>query len=468
MKLDICIRNGTIVTASGRADCDLGIRDGRIVAIGMDLPAADQDIDATGLFVMPGGVDAHCHIEEPPFNGAELADDFQSATRSAACGGTTTIVPFVNRLKGATLRQSVEEYSDRAARRSIIDYAFHIILDSGSKDAIGQELPALMLDGFLSVKVFMNYDGYMLDDRHILEVMETTRQHGGITMVHAENGHCAHWLADRLEMSGKTEIVHFRDASPTAIEREATHRAITFSQLTGAPTMLVHVSSSEAVEQVRWAHARGIPILAESCPQYLMETCEALNQPGWQAAGYICSPPLRTRADTEDIWRSVCDGTIHIVSSDHCPYSLNGAKGKRSGASRPHFRHVPPGLPGLETRLMLLFSDGVSAGRITAEQFVLLTSTKPAQIYGLYPRKGGLMPGADADVVLWDPNAQMTLSHANLHDRCDYTPYEGRMIKGLPVMTLSRGVCLWDHGKVFGESGRGTFVKRRAHGSGLA
>jgi dihydropyrimidinase len=317
-----------------------------------------------------------------------------------------------------------------------------------------------MDEGFRSVKVFMNYAGYMLDDERILEVMETTRRHGGLTMVHAENGHCVHWLSDQLERSRGSGLAVFAATSPAAVEREATHRAITLAQLSGAKTLLVHVSAAEAAEQIRWAHARGIAVLAETCPQYLLRTVDELERPGWEAAKYLCSPPLRQAHDHEDLWRGLGNGTFQLVSSDHCPYRIDGPTGKRVSGSTPHFQHVPPGLPGLETRLMLLFSEGVGTGRITLEQFVALTSTNPAKIYGLYPRKGSLMPGADADIVLWDAQAHSTIRHAELHDACDYTPYEGQAIRGMPVMTLSRGECIWDRGQVFGRPGRGQSIER--------
>jgi dihydropyrimidinase len=370
MHFDTCIRNGTVVTASERFRADIGIRGERILAIGRDLPGADKDVDASGLLVLPGGVDAHCHIEEPAFQGALLADDFDSATLAAACGGTTTIMPFVNRLEGASMRESVEDYSARARARSRIDYAFHIILGQASIASIGEELPGLMDDGYLSIKVFMNYAGYMLDDERILEVMDTTRRHGGLTMVHAENGHCVHWLSDRLERSQGGSLALFSASSPSAVEREATHRAITLAQLSGARTLLVHVSAAEAAEQIRWAHARGIAVLAETCPQYLLRTVDELERPGWEAAKFVCSPPLRDARSTEDLWYGLSNGTFHLVSSDHCPYSFDGPTGKRASGPTPHFHHVPPGLPGMETRLMLLFSEGVGSGRITLEQFV--------------------------------------------------------------------------------------------------
>jgi dihydropyrimidinase len=458
--LDLCIREGTIVTASERFSADVGIRDGRIVMIGRGLPRADRDIDASGLLVLPGGVDAHCHIEEPPYQGALLADDFDSATRAAACGGTTTIMPFVNRLDGATMRESVEDYSGRARARARIDYAFHMIFGQTSIPSIARELPSLMEEGYRSVKVFMNYAGYMLEDNWILEVMDTTRRHGGLTLVHAENGHCVHWLSDRVEHARGGDLASFADTSPPCVERESVHRAITLSEVSGAKILLVHISTADAVEQIRWAHARGIGVLAETCPQYLVRSRADLTLPGWEAAKFMCSPPLRDPADAEQLWDGLSNGTFQLVSSDHCPYRFEGPTGKRVHGPEPHFRHVPSGLPGIETRLVLLFSEGVGRGKLTLEQFVALTSTQPARIYGLYPRKGSVMPGADADVVLWDPRFEGVIRHTDLHDACDYTPFEGQAIRGRPVMTFSRGECVWDRGSVLGSPGRGCAVDR--------
>jgi dihydropyrimidinase len=460
LHFDLAIRNGTIVTASDRFQADLGIRDGCVLAIGRDLPPADRDVDASGLLVLPGGVDAHCHIEEPAFLGAELADDFDSATLAAACGGTTTIMPFVNRLEGASLRESAEDYAARARARARIDYAFHVIVGQSSIASIAEELPALLQAGYLSVKVYMSYAGYMLDDERILEVMETTRRFGGLTMVHAENGHCVHFLSDRLQRAQGGSLALWGGTAPPAVEREATHRAITLAEVSGARTLLVHVSASQALEQIRWAHAQGIKILAETCPQYLVRTAEDLARPGWDAAKFVCSPPLRAATDVAQLWQGVGDGTFDLVSSDHCPYRFEGPTGKKVAGSDAHFRHVPPGLPGIETRLMLLFSEGVRRRRITLEQFVALTATNPAKIYGLYPTKGSLMPGADADIVLWDPEAQGVIRHADLHDACDYTPFEGQTIEGRPVMTFSRGECLFDRGRILGGPGRGRIIAR--------
>jgi dihydropyrimidinase len=464
MALDLVIRNGTVVTASDSFRADIGIAGGKIALLGAELPKSEREIDATGLLVMPGGVDAHCHVAEPAYLGAILADDFASATRSAACGGTTTIVSFVNQIPGLSLREAVADYHDRAGAKALIDYAFHIILSDATTAVLGQELPALIEDGYRSVKVFMTYPGYMLSDEKILDVMEIAARHGGTVMVHAENGHCVHFLTQRLEREGRTDLAAFPHSAPAAVEREATHRAITLAELTGARVMLVHVSAAEAMAQIEWARDRGLPVMAETCPQYLIDAADKIQAPGWEAAKYICSPPPRGGDNAERLWTGVARGTFRLLSSDHCPYRFEGIDGKRSQASEPHFRHVPPGVPGLETRLALLYQEAVLRGRLSAQQFVALTATNPARTYGLYPRKGSLAPGADADIALWDAGRAVTIRHSDLHDDCDYTPYEGREVGAWPVMTLSRGETVWDRGWVSERQGRGQFLKQDPHG----
>ncbi len=463
MRLDLAIRGGTVVTASDEFIADVGVAEGRIVAVARDLPPAQEDVDASGLLVMPGGVDAHCHVDEPEYMGARLADDFASATRAAACGGTTTIMPFANQLPGLSLRQAVEDYHGRARGKALIDYAFHLIVSDVSGPLIGQELPALIADGYRSFKVFMTYPGYMLDDRQILEVMDAARRGGAVTMVHAENGHCVHWLSQRLEAAGRTGLDAFAESAPPAVEREATHRAIALAEITGAKVMIVHVSSAEALAQIRWGQDRGISVLAETCPQYLLGMGHHLHEPGWEAAKHICSPPPRGEDDAAQLWRGLQQGAFQLVSSDHCPYRFAGSDGKRSqGGEHPHFRKVPPGLPGLETRLPLLYHEGVTQGRLTRQQFVALTATNPARVYGLYPRKGSLMPGADADIALWQQGERRKLRHADLHDECDYTPYEGRDLSAWPVVTFSRGEKVWDRGWVSNAAGRGRHIDDRS------
>ena len=464
MAFDLVVRTGTIVTAADTFRGDIGVVDGRVAVLGTALGRAEREIDATDLLVMPGGVDAHCHIDEPPYRGATVADDFASATRAAACGGTTTIVPFANQIAGLSLHGAVEDYHLRARDKALIDYAFHIILSDVSQALIGQEIPPLIAAGYRSFKVFMTYPGYMLDDEKIMHVMDATRRHGGTTMVHAENGHCVHWLTQRLESEGRFGLDAFAESAPDAVEREATHRAITLAELTGARVMLVHVSSAQALEQIEWARDRGLPVIAETCPQYLVDNADKLDQPGWEAAKYMCSPPPRGKDNAERLWSGVTLGAFQLLSSDHCPYRFDGTDGKRAHGAEPHFRHVPPGVPGIETRMALLYDAGVLRGRLSAQQFVALTATNPARTYGLYPRKGTLAPGADADIVLWDARHPVGIKHENLHDACDYTPFEGRIVGAWPIMTLSRGETIWNRGWISDQYGRGQFLPQGAHG----
>ncbi|SMF58325.1 dihydropyrimidinase [Tistlia consotensis] len=455
---DLVIRSGTLATAGESFVADLAIAGGRIAAIGENLPPGRDEIDACGLLVLPGGVDAHCHVDEPPYAGARHADDFRSASRAAACGGTTTILPFANQVPDRPLRQSLEDYHRRAEGRSLIDYAFHLIIRQPTASVVGQELPSLIAEGYTSFKVFMTYPGYMLEDEPILELLDLTRREGALLMVHAENGHCVHWMTERLERAGDVGLGAHGRAAPPAVEREATHRAIALAEVAGARVLLVHVSSAQALEQIRWAQDRGLPVLAETCPQYLFLGQADLERPGWEAAKFICSPPPRGPQDADALWRGIAQGAFQLVSSDHCAYRLDGREGKRAHGDELHFRKVANGVPGIETRLPLLFHEGVGKGRLTLQQFVAATSTNPARIYGLYPRKGGLAIGGDADIAIWDPAKRVTIRHAELHDACDYTPYEGRELEGWPVVTLSRGERIWDRGRVSEAYGRGRFL----------
>lgn len=460
MRLDVVIRGGRIVTASDDFSADIGIRDGRIATLGENLPRGDDEIDARGLLVLPGGIDAHCHIDEPPYLNARLADDFASASLSAACGGTTTFLPFVNQVPGLDFAASLADYR-RKASASLIDYAFHAILRADAPEAVATDIRMLLGEGLTSFKVFMTYDGYQMEDSQILDVMGQVASAGGLVMVHAENGRCIHWLSRRLVYKGKTGLSNFRASAPPAVEREAVHRAISLAEIAGARVMIVHVSSADALEQIRWARARSLPVLAETCPQYLVDQGGQLASDGWDAARFMCSPPPRGGNNAESLWNGVRDGAFDILSSDHCPYRFEGEDGKRAFGSEPHFQHVPPGVPGLETRLPLLFEHGVKSGRISLNRFVELTATEPARTYDLSPRKGSLMPGADADIALWNPELPTTIRHDMLHDACDYTPYEGMNVSAWPVVTLSRGEKLWDRGWTAPSAGRGREIPRR-------
>jgi len=456
--LDLVIRNARVATASDTFACDIGIRGGRIALLGEGLPAGVREIDAAGRTVTPGGVDAHCHLDQPMEGPAKMADDFLTGTRSAACGGTTTVIPFAAQMKGHSLEAAVVDYHGRAEGKACIDYAFHLIVSDPTPEVLTKELPALIGQGYTSFKVYMTYDDLKLDDGQILDVLDIARTHGALAMIHAENADCIEWLTKRLEAAGRTAPRWHAHARPMLVEREATHRAIALSELVDVPILIVHVSGREAIEQIRWARAHGLSVFAETCPQYLFLTAEDLGiDDSYQGARCVCSPPPRDKANQEVIWGGLTDGLFTVFSSDHAPFRFDDPQGKKIGGQEVPFRHIPNGIPGLETRLPLLYSEGVLGGRITLQKFVELTSTNPAKAYGLHPRKGTIAVGSDADLVVWDER-DVKLSNGQLHHAVDYTPYEGMQLKAWPGLTLSRGEVVWD-GKTFtGAAGRGKFL----------
>jgi dihydropyrimidinase len=456
---DLIVRNGTVVTASDTIRCDIGIKDGRVAVLGRGLNDAAEIVEAAGKYVLPGGIDAHVHIEEPPFYGVLNADDFESASISAACGGTTTLIPFVQQEPGKALRLSVLDYHKKAEGKAVIDYAFHLILINATDQIVGQELPALVDDGYTSFKVYMTYDGMAMNDNQILRVLDVARRTGAMVMVHAENDHCIHWLAQKLSMQGDTSLAQFPKMAPMAVEREATHRVISLSEIIDVPVLLVHVSAREAMEQIKWARDRGLKIYGETCPQYLLLNEEMIAKPGWEGAKYLCAPPPRATANQDFLWRGIAAGTFQIVSSDHCSILFEGPGGKQAHGPNPHFRHVAPGIPGIEARLPLLFSEGVGRGRIDLNTFVAVTATNPAKIYGIYPRKGTIAVGSDADITIWDPEREVTIAKAMLHDRMDFTPYEGFNVRGWPIITISRGDIIYADGQPIAKLGRGRFLQ---------
>jgi len=456
---DLVIRNGTIATAADVFRADLGIVGGRIAAIAARLPSGAREIDASGRLVLPGGVDAHCHIDQPSATGAVCADDFRSGSISAACGGTTTIIPFAAQLKGQSLRAAVEDYHRRAEGKSVVDYAFHLIISDPTEQVLGQELPALIRDGCTSFKIYMTYDDLKLDDRQTIEVLATARREGAMVMVHAENSDVIGWLTERLESAGKIAPRYHATSRPMPVEREATHRAISLAEIVGVPILLVHVSGREAIDQIRWAQSRGLRIYAETCPQYLFLTEDDLDKPGFEGAKCVCSPPPRDKANQAVVWEALRGGVFQVLSSDHSPTRYNDPKGKMLRGTQASFRHIPNGVPGIETRMPLFFSGGVSEGRIDLTRFVALTATEPARLYGLYPRKGTIAIGSDADLVLWDPEREVTITNGILHHDVDYTPFEGQRVKGWPVTTISRGEVIAEEGKLTASPGRGTFLR---------
>lgn len=456
--LDLIVKNARVATATDSFTADIGVRGGRILLLGeLDLPAA-RTIDAAGRLVTPGGVDAHCHLDQPSSDGSVQADDFLSGTRSAACGGTTTVIPFALQMKGMGLRAAVDDYHERAAGKALVDYAFHMIVSDPSPRVLEEELPALIGEGYSHFKIYMTYDDMKLSDRQILDLLALARREGALPMIHAENDDCIAWLTDLLEEAGKIAPRFHATSRPKVIEREAAHRAISLAELVDVPVLIVHVSSNAAMTQIQTAQGRGINIYAETCPQYLFLTANDLAQPGFEGAKCVCSPPPRNVEEQGHIWRGLKTGVFQVFSSDHAPYSFEDPKGKKIAGEDAPFRRVPNGVPGIETRLPLLMTEGVMEGRLDIHRFVELTSTNPAKLYGLFPRKGTIAPGSDADLVIWDQERDFTLTNDMLHHNVDYTPYEGMQLKAWPAMVISRGEVIVEDADCIAAPGRGEFL----------
>jgi dihydropyrimidinase len=455
---DLIVRNAHVATAADVFDCDIGVKDGAIAALARNLPTAVREIDAGGRWVLPGGVDAHCHLDQPMSDGSKMADDFHTGTLSAACGGTTTVIPFAAQQKGHSLQAAVDDYHRRAEGKAVIDYAFHLIVSDPTERVLTEELPRLIAAGCTSFKIYMTYDDLKLNDRQILETLAVARREGAMVMIHAENTDCIAWLTDQLLAAGHTAPKFHAATRPLLVEREATHRAIALSELIDVPILIVHVSGREAVEQIRWAQGRGLRIYGETCPQYLFLTAERLEGEGFEGAKCVCSPPPRDKANQEVIWQGLENGVFQVFSSDHAPFRFDDPKGKMVAGKDAPFTKIPNGIPGVETRLALLFSEGVLKGRIDVNTFVALTATNPARIYGLHPRKGTIAVGADADLVVWNDKADIRLDNAMLHHNVDYTPYEGMALAAWPEVTISRGEVVWSSPTVSATKGRGRFL----------
>ena len=446
MTHDTIITGARVVTAGGTTMCDIGIREGRIAKLGHGLTDADEVIDAAGLIALPGGIDSHVHISQPSGHGIEMADDFVSGTRAAACGGNTTILPFCLPEENQTLRAAVAAYRAKAEGNCLTDASFHLIVKQTDPVTLGQDLPALIKSGYTNFKVFMTYQGLALSDREILEVMSVAKEHGAMVMVHAENEDAIEFLRDRAERDGDTGPYHHATTRPVPVEREATHRAISLAEIAGVSLTIVHVSNGEAMEEIERARARGLTVFAETCPQYITLIADDLDHDGFEGAKYVCSPPPRTAEEWPKIWSGIDCGTFDLFSSDHCPFRFADRAGKDSSGARETFRNIPNGIPGVETRLPILFSEGVMKDGMSLERFATLTATNHARLYGLFPRKGAIMVGADADIALWDPTLTRPIRQADLHHGTDYTPWEGFEVTGWPVRTILRGITTMQDG----------------------
>ncbi|MCA1584210.1 MAG: dihydropyrimidinase [Acidobacteria bacterium] len=456
--MSLLIKHGTVVTATDLYQGDVFIERDTITALGTALAMpADRVIDATGRYVIPGGIDCHTHLDMP-FGGTTSADDFESGTVAAAFGGTTSIVDFAIQYKGQTLHHAWETWMKKAEGKAAIDYGFHMII-TDLDAAVEDEMDALVRQGVTSFKLFMAYPGvFMQDDATIFRAMLRTGGNGGTICMHAENGGVIDVLVKRALAEGKTAPKYHALTRPARAEAEATHRAIALAEMADVPVYIVHLSAAEALEMVTEARDRGLPAYAETCPQYLFLSYDNYEEPGFEGAKYVMSPPLRPRATQDRLWRGLASNDLQAISTDHCPFCMKEQK----TLGRDDFSKIPNGAPGIETRMSLVYDGGVRTGRISLNRWVELTSTSPAKIFGLFPRKGTIAPGSDADIVIFNPDAKTTLSAATLHMKVDYNPYEGREVTGVSETVISRGQVIVENGVFTGRAGAGEFVKRQS------
>ncbi|KAF2097612.1 D-hydantoinase [Rhizodiscina lignyota] len=471
---DLVILNALLITDTETKECDISVKNEKIDSItakgALKDAKAKKVIDAEGGYVMPGGIDAHVHLQEPPlFGKGSTADNFETGTRSAICGGTTTIIPFAPQQKHEdSLLPILAATHAKAENNCYTDYGFHMLLANPSDTTLSEFAKLRSDEGISSLKIYMTYAALQLNDGQILDVLLEARKQRITTMIHAENNDVILWMTRQLEKRGMFAPKYHATSHPAMAEFEATYRAICLSEFIDAPILLVHISSPTATEHIRSAQKKGLPIYAETCPQYVFLTKHDLDKPGFEGAKCVCSPPPReSQLDHEAIWKGLEDGTFTVLSSDHCPFTYDDPEnGKKSSitAEYPvgHFKYIPNGCPGVETRLPL----ALSAQRLEMQKFVEVTSTNAAKLYGLYPRKGAVMPGqSDADLVVWYPPGKMkefALKNEMLHHNVDYTPYEDKTIKQWPRYTILRGEVMWDRdgGGLLGKKGYGNFVKR--------
>src|SRR6202047_1378356 len=463
MGFDTIIVNGRVATATDTYASDIAISNGKITAIGQSLPRenAGRIIDATGKYVFPGGIDVHTHLDMP-FGGTTSADDFETGTRAAAFGGTTTLIAFAIQYKGQTLRTAFDTWMQKASGKAVCDYAFHCII-TDLADAQLEEMNALTREGVTSFKVFMAYPGgFMLDDASIFKALRATSKNGGLVCMHAENGGAIDVIVQQALAEGKKAPKYHALTRPTTAEAEAVSRAIALAEMAGAPVYIVHLSCNEALEKVREARDRGLPAYAETCPQYLYLSLENMDAPGFEGAKYVFTPPLREKWHQEKLWQGLAKDTLQVVSTDHCPFCFKEQK----ELGKDDFTKIPNGGPGIEHRLSLIYTGGVHSKRFSPNRFVEIVSTAPAKLFGLYPRKGTIAVGSDADLVIFDANQEETISAKTHHMRVDYSMFEGFHIKGVPRTVLSRGRTVIDSGKFVGRPGSGQFLRRQTY-SGL-
>ena len=452
------ISNGTVVTAEGSYAADVLVDGETIAAVGRDLEAVagpfDRTIDATGKYVIPGAIDVHTHMELP-FGGTFAKDTFETGTRAAAWGGTTTIIDFAVQSRGQPLREGLDAWRAKAEGNCAVDYGFHMIMSDVNDDSLA-EMDQLVAEGVPDFKLFTAYPGvFFSDDGAIFRAMQRTAKNGGLIMMHAENGLAIDVVAAENFAAGRTDPIWHGMSRYPIFEGEARNRVIRLAEAAGVPVYIVHLSARDALDEVRAARDRGAHAFAETCPQYLFLTLDDLGN-GFEGSKFVCSPPLRPAEHAEDLWKGLVTDDLAVVSTDHCPFDFAGQK----ELGRGDFRKIPNGLPGVENRVDLLHDGGVVAGRISASRWVEIISTAPARLFGLYPRKGTVAAGADADLVVYDPEAKHVISASTHHMDVDYSCYEGRLVTGASSVVMSRGLVIIEDGRYTGQKGHGRFLKR--------
>ena len=451
---DLVIQHGTLVRADEIILADVGIREGIIVEIGRGL-SGRRNIDASGMFVFPGAIDPHVHLNMP-FGDTFSSDNWTSGTIAAAYGGTTTVIDFVEPDPGEPLLEALGARRSEADGASVVDYGLHMTIREDRESTLAQ-IPEVIAAGCPSFKTYLTYAGFKLDDSALLNVLTAVAGSGGLTLVHAENDAIVEYYTRRLVREGKEAIKYFPQSRPAIAEKEAIHLSLTFAGLIQAPVYIVHISTAGGVKELQLAREQGVTAFGETCPQYLLLSEVEFERAGFEGARYLCAPPLRTKNDQASLWKALSEGLIQSVGTDHCPFNYRGQKDRQASS----FTKIPPGLPGIESRLALLFTYGYRSGFLSLPQLVSICSTNPARIFNLYPQKGELAPGTDADIVIFDPEHNLTLSREYLHERVDYTPYEGFKLHGYPYMTLLRGNVIVERGKFVGQIGSGRFLPRR-------
>jgi dihydropyrimidinase len=450
------IRNGRVITATDDYKADILIDGETISVIGAKLDIeADLVIDASDKLVIPGGIDPHTHMELP-FGGTQASDDFHTGTVAAAHGGTTTIIDFAVQYKGQSLIEAVDNWHQKAEGKTVIDYGFHLITTELEDNQI-EEMYTVMDEGITSFKLFMAYPGvFLVDDATIFRAMSAAGERGGLICMHAENGIVINEIIKRALAQGRTAPKYHALTRPTRAEAEGVHRAIAIAEMAEAPVYIVHLSCADSLNQVREARDRGLPAFAETCPQYLFLSYDNYEEPGFEGAKYVMTPPLREKWNQAELWKGLKTDDLQVISTDHCPFCMKEQK----ELGRDDFSKIPNGAPGVEHRVPLIYNGGVVENRISLNRFVELTSTAAAKMFGLFPKKGTIAVGSDADIVIFDPNKEQTISAATHHMNVDYSAYEGKTIRGTVEVVLSRGRVVVDNNEFKGKAGDGQFLKR--------